>query len=105
VDAVITSTDPNTLDETTAHITGVVDLSVVPERTGCVRPAGPVCLRQGTIVPYRALRSARLSSTDTTSSVYATAATATLAPAVAAPEKRRLLDSLNNWSTSEGPLP
>jgi hypothetical protein len=95
---------------TTTRVTGQVDRSNVPERTGCVSyrqtPTGPVCTQEGTLVPYRALRAATLMFASTTDSQYATAATATLPPVLAAPVKRRdHHDPLNNWSTTEGTLP
>jgi hypothetical protein len=90
---------------TRTQLTGIVDRTVVPARTGCVKTSGPMCLRQGTLVPYRALRSASLTFSTTTISRYATAATAALIPALAAPQRIRRSNPLDNWTTSEGPLP
>jgi hypothetical protein len=106
VDEAITWTNPFTNQTTTTKLTGIVDHSVVPERTGCVRPFGGGCLKQGAIVPYRALRYAALTFSGSTVSEYATAATAALTPVQAAPDKARLdFDPANNWSTFEGVLP
>ena len=92
---------------TTTRLTGIVDRSNRPERTGCVRyNSNGVCTEEGTLVPYRAIRSATLTFASTTVSQYATAATATLSPVPAAPVRRRdHHDPLNNWVTSEGALP
>ena len=94
---------------TTTRLTGIVDRTVVPERTGCVRfassPTGPICIQQGTIVPYRALRAATLTFASTTKSRYEIAATATLPPAVAATDGVRDSVPANNWSTTEDTLP
>jgi hypothetical protein len=102
----ISSTHTTTGITTTARITGIVDRSVVPERTGCVKPGpGGSCQKQGTIVPYRALRYATLTFSGSTISEYFTAATAALAPEQAALDKGRPADPSNNWTTSEGLLP
>ena len=102
-------TNPFTNVTTTTGLTGIADRTVVPERTGCVRYApGPTggCLKQGTIVPYRALRFATLTFASTIDSQYDTATTAALTPEQAAPDKSRSSqDPNNNWSTSEGVLP
>jgi len=92
---------------TTTRLTGIVDRNNLPERTGCVRyDANGECMEEGTLVPYRALRSATLTFASTTASQYATAATATLPPVPAVPARRRNhQDPLNNWVTAESALP
>jgi len=92
---------------TTTRLTGIVDRNNLPERTGCVRyDANGACVEEGTLVPYRALRSATLTFASTTASQYATAATATLPAVTAAPVRRRNhQDPLNNWVTAESALP
>jgi hypothetical protein len=102
-DDVITWYSPTNVP-TTTRLTGIVDRSVVPERTGCVRPAPGGCY-MGTAVPYRALRSATLTFGTFTKSQYATAATAALTPVQAAPDVKRESISTNNWTTSAGVLP
>jgi hypothetical protein len=110
VDDVIDWTDPiaNPNATTTTRLTGIVDHSVVPERTGCVRHSpspGFPCTHKGTIVPYRALRSASLSLSNAISSSYATAATATSTPASAVPDRVRNPTASIDWPADEGPLP
>jgi hypothetical protein len=107
-DETITWTNTVTNETRTTKLTGIVDHTIVPERTGCVKHfmVGGACHKQGTLVPYRALRYAALTFTTDTKSLYATAATAELAPVQAAPEKlRRATDLANNWSRSKGVLP
>jgi hypothetical protein len=107
-DEEITWTNTVTLETRTTRLTGIVDHTVVPEHTGCVKyfMVGGSCHKQGTIVPYRALRYAALTFTTNTKSQYATAATATLTPVQATPEKiRDAFDTANNWSRSKSVLP
>jgi len=92
---------------TTTRLTGKVDRTLDPIRTGCVRfvfipPGGFKCVEEGTLVPYRALVSAALTFSQPTITLYETAATATLTPAVAS---WRYRDTLASWTTSEGLLP
>jgi hypothetical protein len=93
---------------TTTRFTGIVDYSSDPNRTGCVNSvyppnAPPVCTQEGTLVPYRALRSATLTFADRTRTRYETAATVNQTPALARSDKLR--DSSMSWTTSEGELP
>jgi hypothetical protein len=104
-DEELTWSNPNGTMPTTTRFTGIVDRTVVPERTGCVLGMAPSCQRQGTKVPFRALRFATLTFASATESQYATAATAGLAPVIAAPVKLRPSLPTNNWTTSEGVLP
>jgi hypothetical protein len=94
---------------TTTRLTGRVDRSIVPERSGCVRYAtlGGVlrCIRTGTLVPYRALRSAALTFSSATRARYETAATAASALRLVGTERVRSTAPENHWSTSEGLLP
>jgi len=101
-DTAITWTDDSGFP-TTTRFTGKVDRNNVPERTGCVRfDVNGSCAQVGTLVPYRALRSATLMFSNETATHYETAATANLAPAFAA-EKTR--NANLGWSTSESVLP
>jgi hypothetical protein len=101
-DAAITWTDGIGATLTT-RLTGIVDRSYVPSRTGCVKEVSMnVCDQAGTLVPYRALASASLTFTGNTVSRYATAATASLEPDFAT---QRVRASTLGWSTSEGTLP
>jgi hypothetical protein len=102
-DETITWTNPGTNETTMTRLTGLVDHAVVPERTGCVRPIPGGCLRQGTLVPYRALRYATMTFATNTRSEYATAAAAALTPVQAAPIRTRLAG--DHWTSSEGVLP
>jgi hypothetical protein len=108
IDDVIVWTDPiaDPNDTTTTRLTGIVERTVVPERTGCVRYfPGPVhqCSHKGTIVPYRALRSASLSFASTIWSSYTTAATAVSTLGFAIPDRAR--EPATTWSAAEGALP
>jgi hypothetical protein len=103
-DAAITWADDNGY-ETTTRLTGKVYYSNDPAYTGCVKFVGDVCVSVGTVVPYLALRSAELTFTTRTITRYETAATATLAPALARPDKSREAVPANNWTTSESVLP
>jgi hypothetical protein len=100
VDEAITWTDPSGVT-TTTRLTGIVDHSYDPSRTGCVMFTNGTCAT-GTIVPYRALKSATLSLSNPMSTSYGTAATANQPPVFAAvrPRSAPLV-----WSTSEGVLP
>jgi hypothetical protein len=98
--------DLMTLMPKTTRFTGIVDRTVVPERTGCVVPgSGTSCQKQGTKVPFRALRFATLTFASTTESRYASAATTALTPVQAAPVRYRSSNPINNWATAEGELP
>jgi hypothetical protein len=91
---------------TTTRFTGIVDYSNDPNRTGCVKfvytPTGRVCTQEGTLVPYRALRSATLTFSGATSTRYQTAATANQSPDFAAVKTR---DPNLGWATAESVLP
>jgi hypothetical protein len=87
---------------TTTRFTGIVDYSNNPNRTGCVMRRFGVCTQEGTLVLYRALRSATLTFSNETRTTYATAATVSQLPAFAK-ESRRI--STHGWTTSEGVLP
>jgi hypothetical protein len=110
-DAAITWADDNGF-ATTTRLTGKVYYSNDPAYTGCVKsvtdpsnPNGPpVCILEGTVVPYLALRSAELTFITETDTWYETAATETLAPALLQ-IKSRTATPANNWTTSEGALP
>ena len=73
--------------------------------SGCWKKSsdGTRCLERIVRNQYRALKTASLIFHDETTSTYATAATAQLPPAAAAPKLTRQHNS--NWSTSEGVLP
>ena len=101
-DTALTWTDSNGA-VTTTHLTGKVDRTNLPERTGCVRfGSNGSCELVGTLVPYRALLSATLTFSSPTRTLYETAATASLIPAVAATKAR---PSNLGWTTSESTLP
>ena len=88
---------------TTTRLTGIVDRSNVPERTGCVRRnASGTCTQEGTFVPYRALRTAALTFSDRTITLYETAVTASQPPALVG---NRLRSPDLGWATSESVLP
>jgi len=87
---------------TTTRFTGIVDRNNLPERTGCVRYVAGVCRQEGTLVPYRALRTAALTFSDRTETQYETAVTANQLPALVGHKVRRY--DLG-WATSEGGLP
>jgi hypothetical protein len=106
-DAAITWKDINSGLTTTTRLTGIVDRTYDPYRTGCVKYVydpdwGSVCAEEATIVPYRALRSATLTFSNETRTRYETAATASLTPAFAKEASR---PALLGWTTSEGVLP
>jgi hypothetical protein len=106
-DAAITWTSGSGVT-TTTRFTGSVGYSNDPNRTGCVKfvfpPNGPpVCTQEGTLVPYRALRSATLTFSSNTNTLYETAATASQIPARAHPDRTR--EAKLSWATSEGALP
>jgi hypothetical protein len=110
VDASITWTNPitNPNASTMTRLTGLVDLTVVPGRTGCVKHSpspGFPCTHQGTIVPYRALRSASLILATAIVSLYNTAATAASTLGSAAPNRTRDPLTPIDWSATEGSLP
>jgi hypothetical protein len=96
---------PDGTTTTTTRLTGIVDRSVVPARTGCVNYMGSTCTHVGTWVPYRALKSVALTFSGPTRTQYETAATAGLAPTPAGIDKFRFKVPDNDWSTSEGALP
>jgi hypothetical protein len=106
-DAAITWKDISSGIATTTRFTGIVDHNNDPARTGCVKYVydpilGVVCDEEGTIVPYRALRSATLTFSGNTRTLYETAATANQAPAFA---KQHHRPAELGWTTSEGVLP
>jgi hypothetical protein len=94
------------MTQTTTRLTGIVDRSFDPSRTGCVHFQDPIaetnCLAQGTLVPYRALASASLTFTGNTISRYATAPAADLAPDLVTQRARA---AAQGWATAEGTLP
>jgi hypothetical protein len=80
-----------------------VDHSNPMNHTGCVtRDTSGTCTQHGTLVPYRALRSATLTFSGSTLAEYLTAATVNQAPARVA-VKGRSVDL--GWTTSESVLP
>jgi hypothetical protein len=89
---------------TTTRLTGIVDHSFDPSRTGCVDFDYVLmqCRRTGTLVPYRALASASLTFTGNTYTRYATAAAASIDPDFLT---QRFRASTQGWATSEGTLP
>lgn len=87
---------------TTTRFTGIVDYSNDPNRTGCVMRMFGVCRQEGTLVPYRALRSAELTFSAPTRTTYAAAATANQSPAF---EKETQRPAGLGWATSENVLP
>ncbi|MGN6104475.1 MAG: hypothetical protein ACTHU0_05170 [Kofleriaceae bacterium] len=106
-DESIDTVNPYTDVATTVRITGLVDRTVVPARTGCVRtivtPGGTSCRRRGTIVPYRALNAVSLEFQGATETMYATAVTLPLAPVPATPAVQRT--PKRSWSTIDSLLP
>jgi hypothetical protein len=101
-DTAITWTDASNSTKTT-RFTGIVDHSNPMNHTGCVtRDTSGTCTQHGTLVPYRALRSATLTFSGSTLAEYLTAATVNQAPARVA-VKGRSVDL--GWTTSESVLP
>jgi hypothetical protein len=99
-DTAITWTSSNNAT-TTTRFTGIVDRGTDSNRTGCVYGT-PTCTHRGTLVPYRALRSASLTFSGTTGTIYMTSATIDLDPAPAGERQR---PAHLSWATSESVLP
>jgi hypothetical protein len=95
-----TSSD-NATTPITTRLTGIVDRSADPNRTGCVYGT-PMCTHRGTLVPYRALRSASLTFSSSTRTSYKTAVTIDQDPA---PVAERARAAHLTWATSESVLP
>jgi hypothetical protein len=100
-DAAITWTDGLFVTRTT-RFSGIVDYSNNPNRTGCVMRMFGVCTQEGTLVPYRALRSATLTFSDRTRTKYETAAMTSQTPTFA---KEIARSQFLGWTTSEDILP
>lgn len=92
---------------TLTRLSGIIDTSYVPERTGCVSwgVAGGVryCRQWGTMVPYRALIEATLTFSGSPKSRYETSATMNSMSAAVGSERTR--DQSMGWTTSEGIMP